>query len=263
MTKNAQEMLFIALFNGRSKFGVLGSGTEPVKVGGIVCDDAHVAFSTIRDVFSVSITREGHQELYADLATRFRADFEQIGKIGSFDDIVEREDTEVLEVPYPAWLSKAEAVRQLLARKYDEDFSYQLPLLRNHFAACHALISARDFSITALQPLTHLLPTFADCRRRVYMSATIADDSSIVRTFDANPKTIKNPIIPESLAGIGERMILAPASTQLPIGDEQNLAQTLASKVAREAGVVILVPSEKAAKCSSHHGWPAQGSKYL
>ena len=106
-----------ALFNGRNKFGVLGSGTEPVKIGGIICDDAHAAFSTIRDAFSVSMTREEYHELYADLATRFRVDFEQIGKIGSFDDIVEREDTEVLEVPYPAWLSKAEAVRQLLTRK--------------------------------------------------------------------------------------------------------------------------------------------------
>ena len=93
------------------------------------------------------------------------------------------------------------------------------------------------------------------------MSATIADDSSIVRTFDANPKTVQQPIIPESLAGIGERMILAPASTQLPMGDEQNLAQTLASKVAQEAGVVILVPSEKAAKRSEKVGQLVMGDQ--
>jgi len=30
-------------------------------------------------------------------------------------------------------------------------FKYQLPLLRDYFRACHALISARDVCITAIQ----------------------------------------------------------------------------------------------------------------
>jgi hypothetical protein len=30
-------------------------------------------------------------------------------------------------------------------------FKYQLPLLRDYFHACHALISARDVCITAIQ----------------------------------------------------------------------------------------------------------------
>jgi hypothetical protein len=176
---NAEVILvatYNALFHGRSKFGILGGGVDTVTVGGIICDDAHAAFSTVRDAFSISITRRDPPGLYTDLTTRFRMVFEQIGKLGSFDDIIERQDTEVLEVPYPAWASKADAVRQLLAREYSHAFRYQLPLLRDHFHACHALISARDFSITAIQPLTHLLPSFSDCRRRVYMSATIADD---------------------------------------------------------------------------------------
>ena len=33
-------------------------------------------------------------------------------------------------------------------------FKYQLPLLRDYFHACHALISARDVCITAIQPKT-------------------------------------------------------------------------------------------------------------
>ena len=217
---NAETILiatYSALFHGRSKFGVLRSGAEPVKVGGIICDDAHVAFSTVRDAFSISIARRACPDLYTDLTTWFRGDFQEIGRLGSFDDIIERQTPEVLEVPYSAWASKAGAIRQLLAQKYATTFQYQLPLLRDHFEACHALISARDFLITAIQPLTNLLPSFHECRHRVYMSATIADDRSIIHTFDANPRTIRNPIIPHSLAGVGERMILAPVLTKLGI----------------------------------------------
>ena len=78
------------------------------------------------------------------------------------------------------------------------------------------------------------------------MSATIADDSSIIRTFDANPQTIRNPIVPHSLAGVGERMILAPVLTKLGIRDDLKLARQLAVEVAKQAGAVVLVPSEAA-----------------
>jgi replicative superfamily II helicase len=252
---------YSALFHGRSKFGVLGSGVEPVKVGAIICDDAHAAFSTVRDQFSISITRKDFAELYTDLTTRFRSDFEKIGKLGSFDDIVERQDTEILEIPYSAWASKADSIRQLLARDYADQFKYQLPLLRNHFEACHALVSSRDLSITALQPLIHLLPTFDDCPRRVYMSATIADDSSIIRTFDANPKAIGSPIVPDTLAGVGERMILAPSLTKLNNRDDLKMARKLAQATAKQVGSVVLVPSERAAERWKNAGTLVMGVK--
>lgn len=249
-----------ALFHGRSKFGILGGKTEPVNLGGIICDDAHAAFSVVRDAFSISINRYEHAELYGRLATEFRADFSAIGKLGSFDDIVEREQPEVLEVPYIAWAAKADAIRQLLARDYADTFKYELPLLRDNFDSCHALISSYDVYITPTQPLVHLLPSFAECPRRVYMSATIADDSSIVRTFDANSKSIASPIVPQTLAGVGERMILAPSLTKIEALEELSLTQGLAAEVAQKAGAVILVPSEKAAGRWENHATLVTGS---
>ena len=124
---------------------------------------------------------------------------------------------------------------------------YQLPLLRNHFHACHALIERPQLSITPIQPLVHLFPSFEECRRRVYMSATIADDSSIVRTFDADSETVKKPIVPETLAGVGERMILVPSLTKIAGNSDRTMAQKAAESVAANAGVVVLVPSEGAA----------------
>ena len=42
------------------------------------------------------------------------------------------------------------------------------------------------------------------------MSATIADDSSIVRTFAAAAQAVEQPLMSKSLAGVSERMILVP-----------------------------------------------------
>jgi len=58
------------LFNGRSKFGVRNSGQAVVKAGAIILDDAHVALSSVRDVFSLTIWVAKHPEVYADLAGR-------------------------------------------------------------------------------------------------------------------------------------------------------------------------------------------------
>lgn len=237
-----------ALFNGLSKFGLKISGKEPVRAGCVICDDAHTAFATLRDTFTISISRKNRPDLYQEVTTRFRADFDAVGRIGSFDDIVERGDPSILEVPYSAWRAKASAIRELLARDYSDAYKFELPLLRDHFECCHALVSGRDFAITAIHPFVDHFPTFSECRRRVYMSATIADDSSIIRTFDADPNAVAAPIVPPSLAGVGERMILIPALITLRKDNPVEVVKEIALNVAKKAGVVILVPSEKAAE---------------
>ena len=44
-----------ALFNGRSRFGVRGSGNPIEKIGLAILDDAHVALSSVRDAFTLVI----------------------------------------------------------------------------------------------------------------------------------------------------------------------------------------------------------------
>ena len=255
---NAKALLvgpYHALFNGLSRFGVIGTGREPVKVGAIICDDAHAALGVVRDAFTISIRKveksqenQNGEDLYSEVAARFRGDFDAIARLGSFDDIVERGDHGVLEVPYSAWRAKSNEVRELIAREHADAYKFQLPLLRDYFDFCHCLISARDVSITPFQPLVHLFPSFAECKRRIFMSATIADDSSIIRTFDTDPKSVQGPIIPTSLAGVGERMILAPSLMSLkdePIAAVKAIVKNVAAKF---AGAVVLVQSETHAK---------------
>jgi hypothetical protein len=97
-----------------------------------------------------------------------------------------------------------------LAAVVDRIDDFVWPFLRDNLAVSHCLFSRTAVTITPIFPAVDLLPTFSDCPRRVYMSATIADDSEIVRTFDASVAAVSKPVSSASLAGVGERMILVP-----------------------------------------------------
>jgi len=235
-----------ALFNGLSRFGAPGSKREILNVGGLILDDAHVAFSTVRDQFTLEVERSQDEEAYTTLTNMFREDFRQLGKLGTFDDVVSGVDYNILEVAYWSWQARSTPVREYL-RKKSEDYLFVWPLLRDSFDYCHALISKDAFVITPICPLVDLIPTFASCPRRIFMSATIRDDSEIIRTFDASKESISKPIVSNSLAGISERMILAPELMQLDIKDIPQMLQKIAEWAAQNVGTVILVPSRFAA----------------
>ena len=65
-------------------------------------------------------------------------------------------------------------------------FKYQLPLLRDYFHACHALIRARDLSITAIQ--LHIVTLF---RRRRGPSCWLLE-SDLVSFTPALPETVRD-----------------------------------------------------------------------
>ena len=235
-----------ALFNGLSKFGLTGS-SQHVQLAGIVLDDAHTAFSNMRDIFSLSIEKQKRQDLYHEITVQFREAFKHQNRQGTFDDVMNGLGDSILEVPYIAWNNRATGVRQRLAGIAQEDFPFVWPLIRDSFEQCHALISKDQFTITPLLPHVDLFPSFTGCPNRIYMSATFADDSSLVGTFDAGLDSVSKPVSPTSLAGVGERMILAPELMPLFEVDYRDLASGLAKEVAQSAGVVILSPSKSRA----------------
>lgn len=235
------------LFNGRSKFGVRGSGQEVVSVGAIILDDAHVALSSVREAFTLNITAKNNKAVYTELADRFRPAFKEIGRSGSFADIIRGKEFGVIEVPSWAWNRKLDEVQQYLSDEVDDIDAFVWPFLRDNLGVCHCLFSKASVSITPFFPPVDLLPTFDGAKRRIYMSATIADDSEIVRTFGASQNAISKPITSASLAGVGERMILVPGLMTLgkPI---LPMVKNIATKVAEsERGVAILTPSGAAA----------------
>lgn len=247
-----------ALFNGRSKFGLRGD-SHPQKVGAVILDDAHAAFSVVRESFTLEVDADGDRDRYENLAGLFRNAFKQTDRLGTFDDVVSGSEYSVLEVPYWAWHEKLDTVRQQL-RGDSEKYALVWPLLRDHLHLCHALISRRAFTITSMLPLVNLFPTFFEASRRIYMSATIADDSDIVRMFDADPSLVKKALTSRSLAGVSERMVLIPDLMPFSF-DVQKAVRKLLDWVAKQnLGAVVLVSSDPAAEKWADIGQVAKGS---
>ena len=238
-----------ALFNGHSKFGLRGPTAMPFKVSAIILDDAHVAFSVIRESFTLEVTSDRAQrDLYDTLTGLFRRAFKEIDRLGTFDDLVDGACFGVLEVPYWAWHEQLDVVREYLRTKADQ-YPFVWPLLRDNLHLCHALISRGAFVITPVLPLVNVFPTFSESPRRIYMSATIADDSEIVRTFDAEPKLVCNPLTSRSLAGVSERMILIPDLMPFHFEVRETINTLLQWTTAtKNLGAVVLVPSNYAAE---------------
>ncbi|WP_428274404.1 DEAD/DEAH box helicase [Candidatus Palauibacter sp.] len=245
--RNAQAILvgsYHMLFNGLTVFGRLGR-SEPVAVGGIVLDDAHTSAAALRDMFSVIVHRSKHEELYRELVGRFRSTFERVHAVGRLDDMLNGRNEGVMEVPHWSWLDAAAAVRMRIQSEDDDAFRFSFPLVRDHFEVSHALISSDAFTVTPLLPPVHVVPSFADCPRRVFMSATLSDDGLLVRTFGARVKSVSKPITTRSVAGLGERMILAPTLSGLSRNSAVKAARRLADTVrARAKGAVVVVPSK-------------------
>lgn len=239
---------YSALFNSKSKFGVKGGAREIINISSIILDDAHVSFSKVRDSFTLSISRKDLHQEYECITNTFRQVFEESGKIGTFDDVIKGvEKNIVLDIPYWSWLERADEIRSYLSQRSDS-FLFKWEFLRDNFKYCHCLISYREVSITPFFPLVDMIPAFADCQRRIFMSATINDDSSIIRTFNASKKSIQMPITSDSSVGISERMILVPEWMNFSHEDKEVIPDIIKGyskqlAVKQKLGCVILVPS--------------------
>lgn len=239
---------YTALFNGKSKFGLRGTAS-PVKVGAVILDDAHTAFDVVRDAFTLTVSASkaaGNEKLFSSLSQTFRKDFNDMGRLGSFDDVISGREFGVLEVPYWAWRERLDQIRDLLTASYATN-ELTWPFLRDNLHLCHALVSKNGFTITPALPLVNALPTFCEAPRRIYMSATIADDSELIRTFDVAPAAVEKALTSRALAGISERMILIPELMPFGIDLAAATRRILSGTVRSSRGAVILVPSNKLA----------------
>lgn len=266
--RNGQAVLvapYQALFNGLSVFGTLSS-REPEEVSAIIIDDAHSSFDIVRNAFTTSVYANDDTKLFKRLCAPFRRAFESIDRQNTFDDFMSGADNntdEVLEVPFWAWLDNASHVASLISKKRQTDsgdnttassIRFTWPLIKDDLKYCQATLSRDAFSITPYLPLIEKFPTFTNASRRIYMSATFADDSAIIRTFGCKKGDL-NVIAPSTLAGVGRKMILM-------IGDGDSTRKTIVSKMQKLAangqGAVVLEPSFVKAR-----QWEPYGAKVI
>jgi hypothetical protein len=228
------------LFNGKSVFGV---GEQRIEIGALIIDDAHACLLTINDQFKISLPNS--HPVYKWCLQTFGPVIERQNTFGHLA-ICNADPQAFEEVPF--W-SVQEHASQLLANLYqhrdDEQLLFTLPFLKNILPYCRVVIGGSYLEIQPVFPPTDLIDSFHRAKRRIYMTATLSDDSVLVTHFGADPSKLKEPITPASLQAMGERMIIMPQelNAEFKIGDLQEL---LVAEAASH-NVVVIVPSQKAA----------------
>lgn len=229
------------LFNGKSVFGV---GASRINIGTVVIDDAHACVSTITDQFRISLrnTHEAYGKIFQILSEDLKG-----YNPARFLDVEASDPRAHMEVPFWSWASHQDDIlRALHESRADDALQFTFPLLKEILPQCRCVIGGQHLEIEPYFPATDLIQSFRRATRRIYMTATLSDDSVISTHFGANPNKIAKPIVPTSSQSMGERMILMPQelNSNLTVADVRTMLVELAEKV----NVVVIVPSTVAAK---------------
>lgn len=232
---------FAKLFNGFSVFGVGGSVSKLARfaLDGIVIDDAHACVARADQAFRLRV--DSNQDAYGALLDLFRDDLRQ-QSVNGLKDLEAGRYTAIQEVPFWAWQDKHEQVLDILhPLSSQEPLKWAWPLLADCLALCTAVITSDAFEVQSPIHPTDVLTGFSQAQRRVYLTATLADDSVLVRHFGADPESVGNPVFPSSAGDIGDRMILAPQNL-CPKASEESVRDYVAG-LAKDRNVVVIVPS--------------------
>lgn len=231
------------LINGRSVFGVGREGIK-IEIGSLIVDDAHACLATVAEQFKIRLPST--HPAYDPLLKLFRGDLENQSESGILD--VEAEDPQVvMPVPFWAWKNHhREALKILHPHRLDDTLKWPWRLIEDVLPLCQCAFGGGYLEIAPRFIPIDNIPAFTGAKRRIYMTATLADDGILVSHFQADPEEISDPIRPKGGGDIGDRMILAPQEINPDITVDE--VKALAEKMAETINVSVIVPSKKRAE---------------
>lgn len=226
------------LVNGKSVFGLREENNY--NIGSVIIDDMHACIGNIQEQFSIIVPRT--DSLYEQIIALFY-DVMNVQAEGRFAEIVEdRNIYDNMLVPFWSWQEKSHEMYQLLCENREKDFiKFKLDLVKDSIKLSHCYISAKGISIVPNCTPIHKIKSFDDAKRRIYMSATLPDDSPFATVMGVDFKEDMRVITPEKANDIGERLIVVPKLINKEL-TEMEMRNALIEK-AKEYNVVVLVPS--------------------
>ena len=231
------------LVNGGSVFGVGREGTK-ISIGALVVDDAHASLSTVGDQFTLKVPTD--HAAFPKLFEIVEPSLTQQSALGVLD-LKAGDPQVVMTVPSWTWQDHQEDILRLLhAHRESDPIKWSWRLVSDVLPLCRCAIGRDGAEISPRFVPIDNIPAFSGAKRRIYMTATLADDGILVSHFQADPELISRPIRPKGGGDIGDRMILAPQeiNTEITTDDVRDLAAEMAASM----NVVVIVPSGRRAE---------------
>lgn len=225
------------LFNGFTKFNL---NNKSIEIGSLVMDDAHACIESIRSSFIIKI--KSTENAYNEILQLFSQDLESQG-VGTFADIKEREYDSFLYVPYWSWYNKHVEVSTILSNHRTEDhIKFQWPLLKDMIKDCQCIISGDSLEIAPYLNPIEAFGSYYKAKHRVFMSATVNNDSFFIKSLGVEAVTIKKPLVLKKEKWSGEKMILIPEKIDESLDRITIVNHFAKPQKKRKYGVVALTP---------------------
>ncbi|MYC12367.1 MAG: DEAD/DEAH box helicase, partial [Gemmatimonadetes bacterium] len=238
------------LFNAKTTFNRRDVHLRPYA---IVLDDAHAGVEEIRDAFKLQIL-EG--EVLKNLLELLDAPCRKY-KLGLWTDIRRDDPFAAIEVPYWIWEPLLDDIQQILADKLDEkSLTFIWPHIRDILRWCRCIVSGSGIEIIPDVLPIHESAAYSEAEHRLFMSATLADDSVLIRELSCEYSAASNPVLPKSDKGLGERMVLAPSLFDPNL--DRYWVMDLCRRASKRQRVVVLASNEADARL-----WKPYGAKVV
>jgi len=241
------------LFNGLSRFGTNGTGNYSIQtVGSMVIDDAHKSLDYIKESFSIIIKRDSDtkitEEVYLSILKLFEESINNQDE-SAYNSLICGLDA-LVAIPYWDMFDKSHEVTNLLNKYAKEDFlKFSWPLIKDKIKYCNCYFSGTTLEITPRKIPIDMIKSFADCNRRIFLSATLSNDAFLIKDLKVSINAIKNPIESSKEEYSGERLILIPSLLSDDFKREdiiKNLQKFAEEK--HEYGIFAIVPSKRLSK---------------
>jgi len=229
------------LVNGMSVFGV---GERKIEIGTILIDDAHACIDSVESQYTIKISNTNI--IYKKLLDIFLPSIKEQSEVKAKELEVSQPNTIAL-VPFWSWKNHLSEVTNILLENRDcNDLRFSLSLLKEHLTCCRCVISEKEIEVTPHNIPIERIASFEYAKRKIFMTATLVDDSILATHFNLGQEAISNVITPDTAGDIGDRMILIPQEVNPEITDDnlKEIYKALAEKV----NVIIIVPSFYRAK---------------
>lgn len=228
------------LVNGHSYFGMRTKGSLPI--GSIIIDDVHACMDKITGQYMIKIDAES--EAYRELIALFGSFLKDYNPRGYIDIVEMKNCQKNMLVPYWEWQRQQDEVYRILTKYNTSDneaIYFGLPLIDRSLETCDCMITASSIEISPKGIDLEKISSLGDAKRRIYMSATLADDSVFISTLGLDVEDMKNIITPESANDIGSRLVIFPKFINNAISEVE--IKEKVEEIAEKYNVVILVPS--------------------
>lgn len=228
------------LVNGKTYFGMRAEYSENLKIGSIIIDDVHACLNYTESQFKLEFNNSSAE--YKKILEIFKDDIKAISEY-KYDLIKSGEKNSRVIIPFYKYRNKLDSVRKVIHdnESNSDNIKFVYPLLADVLKLTDCVISGNKIEIsTKILPINKI-SSFVDAQRRIFMSATLSDDSSFISHFDIEEKSFKSIITPNKMNDMGERLILVPETLDNDITSET--VREMVGAISKKINTTVIVPS--------------------